>query len=96
MSWGIGSGGLGPACALCFLLGDSVSGSPQGSRLVDSVGFSVLLGSLNLSPNFSVRLSKLHLVIGYESLHLFLLAAGWNLSKDSYARFLTVSIIEYH
>jgi hypothetical protein len=34
-------------------------------------------------------------MFGYGSLHLFLLVAGWSLSKDSYARLLSASIMEY-
>ena len=34
-------------------------------------------------------------MFGCESLHLFLSAAGWSLSEDSYARLLSASITEY-
>ena len=44
---------------------------------------------------FFKRLSKLQLVFGVESLHLFLSAVGWSHSEDSYARILSASTIEY-
>ena len=36
---------------------------------------------------------ELHLLFGYESLHLLPLAAGWRLSEDSYARFLSLQAV---
>ena len=53
------AGGLGPG-HIHSLVGDSVSGSPQGYRLVDSV----LFGSLSLLPKPSIRLPNLHLMFG--------------------------------
>jgi hypothetical protein len=55
-----------------------------------SCRFSVLFAFFNPAP------TKLHLMFVCESLHLFPLAAGWSLSEDSYIRFLSVSITEYH
>ena len=78
-----------------FLVGASVSGSSQGSRLADSV---VLLvesvspqGSSVLSTTLP-RLSELSLMFGCGSLHLFLSSAGWSRSEDSYTSFLSASI----
>ena len=88
--------GLCPAI-VCSFIGASLSGSPQESRLVGSIGLlQSLSGSLNTSPNSSARLLELCLMFGCESLHLFQSAAGWSLSEDSYARLLFVSITEYH
>ena len=77
---------------------DSVFRSPEESRLINWIFLwsPVLFGSLILSPNSSVGLLQLHLLFGCESLHLFPLAVGWSLSEDSYARFLSGSITEYH
>ena len=91
----------GPRSNLGYsLVGGSDSGSPQGSRLIDSVGLLVeslsFFWSLNPSPNSSIRLPELHLMLGCGSLHLFPLAAGWSLLENSYAKLLCVSIIEYH
>jgi hypothetical protein len=77
--------GLGPACVCSFDDG-SVSESPQGSRLADSVGLSVKLlspsGSSILFPTLPKEfLPKLRPVFGCGSLHLFLSAAGWSLSE---------------
>lgn len=47
---------------------------------------------LNPSHNSSTRLIKLTLMFECESMHLFPWPAGWNLSEDSYARFLYASI----
>jgi hypothetical protein len=86
---------VGPDLALS-LVGDSVSGSPQGSRLVDFVGLPVeflsSLGSLSSSLNSSTRLPQLHLLFGCGSLHQFSLAAGWRLSENNHARILSASI----
>ena len=68
-------------CAI-YLVGGSVSGSPQGSRLVDSVGLPVELypfRALSLSHDSFIRFPKLHLVFGSGSLHLFQSAAGRSL-----------------
>jgi hypothetical protein len=78
---GVGSGDLGPACTCC-LVGGSVSGSPQGSRLVDcwsSCGVPILSRALNPFSNFSTRHPKLQLMFGCGSLYLFQSAAGWSL-----------------
>ena len=61
---------------VCSLVDDTVSGSNQGSRLVNSVGFPVeslssSVYSLNPSPNSFLILPELHLIFGCESLHLF-------------------------
>ena len=79
--------GLGPA-HICSLVRSSVFGSPQGSRLVDSVGLPVELypfRALSLSHDSFIRFPKLHLVFGSGSLHLFQSAAGRSLSEDSHA-----------
>jgi hypothetical protein len=86
--------GLGPA-SICYLVGGSVS-----KRLVVFVGFlveslSIPSGFLNPLPNSSTRLPELLLMFGCGSLHLVQSAAGWILSEDSYARFLSASIAEY-
>ena len=92
VGWGLG--------LVCSLVGGSVSGNPQGSELVDSVGLLVeplsLLGSSILPPNSSTRLPEPGPMFGCGSLHLFQSAAGWSLSEDSYARLLCVSKTEYH
>jgi hypothetical protein len=92
-------GNLGPA-HVCSLVGGLVSESPQGSRLVDSVGlpeeFLSTFGAPSLSPNSSMRVPKLHPMFGCESLHLFESATEWSLSEDSYPRPLSTSITEYH
>ena len=72
---------------VCTLTGGSVSGSSQGSRLLDSVG----LPEETLSPpgcsilpyNSSVRFPKLNLMIANGTLNLFQSVAEWNLSEDS-------------
>lgn len=51
------------------------------------------LGPSVLPPNSFTRFPKLCLMFGRGSLHLFLSVAGWSLSKDSYARFLSASIM---
>jgi hypothetical protein len=80
--------GLGPAHAHS-LVGGSVSGNPQGNRLVDFVGLPVEFLS---SSSFSILPS-----LSQDSkLHLFPLAAGWNFSEDSYARVLSASRAEHH
>lgn len=75
------AGGLGPA-HVCSLVD---SGSPQGSRVVDSVGLPVeslfSSGPQSFSSS-SIRLPKLHLMLGCRFLHLFSLVAGWSLSED--------------
>ena len=81
------------------LVDGSISGSSQGSRLVDSVGFPVESLSSQVpqsSPNSSTRLPKLHLMFGFGSQHLSQSAVGWSLSEDSYARLLSASIIVCH
>ena len=78
-----------------FLVGGSVSGSPQGSRLVDSVGLPVEFISLKFSQSFPQLIPELHPMFSYGSLHLFQSAVGWNFSEDSYARLLSASITEY-
>ena len=79
------AGGLGPICAHS-VVGDSVSGSPQVSRLFNSVDLPV--------ESISCLVPQSQLFC--KTLHLFPLAAGWSLSEDSYARFLSASITEYH
>jgi len=49
---------------------------------------------LNSSP-FFLRLPKLQLMFGGESLHLFLSAVGWSHLEDSNARILSSSMIDY-
>jgi hypothetical protein len=59
-----------------------------------SCGLPIPSGFLGPSPNSSTRLPKLSLTFGCRfcgSLHLFQSAAGWSLSKDSYARLLSVN-----
>lgn len=78
------------------MVGSSVSGSLQGSRLVDSVG---LLLEFLFSPGSSIlplTLTKDCLLFDYKSLHLFSSAARWNLSEDNYARFLSAILAEFH
>jgi len=92
----IRAGGLGSAC-VCFLVGGSVSGSPQGLRLVDSVDLLVeslsSLGPSILPPPPTLPQDPLIcLMFGCGSLHLFWSAYGWSLSEDSYARLLSASI----
>ena len=72
--WYMGVGGL-PAQA-CSLVGGSVSVSPHGPRLVDSVGFLVAVLDPSSSPKLSLDSSKRHLLFGCGSLHLFPSAAG--------------------
>ena len=72
---------------------------PQGSRLVDVVGFPVEFLSLkdhNPSSYCSVRVSKVHLLFGCGCLHLSESATVWSLVEGSHARLLSVSIIKYH
>ena len=68
---------LGPVPA-CSLVGGSVSVSTQEPRLIDSVGLLamslILMACLFLFP--TVILPELCLKFGYESLYLFLYAAG--------------------
>ena len=83
------------------LVGGSVSESPQESKLVDSVGLPPMeflspLGHLILTSNSPIRLPKLCPIFGCGSLCLFQSAGRWSLSEDSYARFLSANIIEYH
>jgi hypothetical protein len=89
---------LGPAHAHSLFSG-SVSGSPQVSRLVESVGLSVISltsSGPSILPQLFHKTPKLHLMFGCRSLHVFPLATGWSLSEDSYAGLLSASIIEYH
>ena len=80
-----------PRSSLCRLLvRGSVAKILQGSRLVDSVDLPMAF--LSPSPNSSIRVTKLHSMFACGSLHLSESAAGWNLSKDSHARFLSASI----
>ena len=63
------AGGLGPACA-GSLVGGSVPGRPQGSRLVDTLGLIVgsvsFPGPTSLPPTLpSIRLLELCLMFGY-------------------------------
>jgi hypothetical protein len=67
---------------VCSLVGGSVSGSPQGSRLCDSVGLPVEflspLGSSVLPATLPQDfLNSVCLMFDCGSLHLFLSAAGW-------------------
>jgi hypothetical protein len=70
------------------------------SKLVDSIG--LLVESLTPPgppippPSLSQDPPEFHLRFGCGSLHLFWSAAGWSLSKDSYARLLSASITGYH
>jgi hypothetical protein len=57
---------------------------------------SVLFRFLNPSPSSFIRLLEFYLMFGYEFLHLFPLAARWSYSEDSYVRFLSARITEYH
>lgn len=88
----------GPASAYSLVL-DSVFGTDQGSRLVDSVD--VLVESMFcLDPSiYSPTLpktSKLYLMFGCGFLHAFPLAVGWRHTEDRYAKFLSACILEYH
>jgi hypothetical protein len=51
---------------------------------------------LSSIPHSSTRLPGNHLMFGCGSLHLPPSAAEGSLSGDSYARFLSASIAEYH
>jgi hypothetical protein len=88
-----------PAHVSSLVVG-SVSGSSQGSRLVDSVGLLVeflsLLGPSILPPNSSTRLPELHIMFICGSLCLFWSVSRWILSDNSYARLLSVSITGYY
>ena len=80
---------------ICPLVGGSVSGSPQGSRLVDcwsSCRVPIASWFLNPYPNSSIRLPELGLMLGCGSLHLFQSVAEWSISEDSYAMLLSASI----
>ena len=70
-------GGLDPAC-VCSLVGDSVSESPQRSRLVETVGFPVE----SLFPQGLLGCGPLHISVQWcvES------------SENSSTRFLSASI----
>ena len=61
-----------------------------------SYGVSVLFWLLIPFHTLPIRLHELHLMFGCEFLHVLPLAASWNFSEDSYAKFLSVSVIEYH
>jgi hypothetical protein len=79
----------------CSLVGGSVSGSPQGSKLVGSVGLpveSLSSSGPSVLPQSLPQDSELYLMFGCGSLNLFLLAIEWSLSEDSYARLLSASI----
>ena len=79
------------------MFGGSVSVSPHGPKLVDSVGlpmeFLSLLGPLAL-PTTLLQDSPSFIQCLALGLHLFLLAR-WSLSEDSYDRLLSASITEY-
>ena len=70
----------------------SVSMSPYGPRLLDSVGvFCAVLQptiSYNISPPSSTGFLKICLMFGCGSLDLFLVVAGGKLSDDDHARLL--------
>jgi hypothetical protein len=51
---------------------------------------------LGPSQNPSTRLSELCPTFGCGCLRLFQSSAGWRVSADSYTRFLSASITEYH
>ena len=51
---------------------------------------------LNSSPNFSIRLPKLHLMFGCGLCIFFQSTAGQNHSGDSYAKLLSANITEYN
>jgi hypothetical protein len=52
--------------------------------------------SFSTSLNSSSRLPEFCLMFGYGFLHPFPSAPGSTLSKDDYARFLSINIAEYH
>jgi hypothetical protein len=56
----------------------------------------VLFGLRNPFSNFSSGLLELRLMFRCESLHLFPLAAGWSFLENSFTRFLSGSMTEYH
>jgi hypothetical protein len=78
-------GTLVPACAHS-LVSDSISVSPQESKLVDSINLPVE----SFSGPSIIPTPELCLVFGCESLHLFPLFFGWSLSEDSYAILISV------
>jgi hypothetical protein len=59
-----------------------------------SCGTPIPFRALNPSPNSYIRVPKLHPMFGCGSLCLSESAARWNLSEDSHARLLSVSITE--
>ena len=70
------AGGLGPAC-VCALVGGLVSGSSQGSRLVDTVGLPMGLPSPSAPSALPLtEVPDLSPMLGYKYLHLSQSAAG--------------------
>jgi hypothetical protein len=91
-------GGLGLAC-LCSLVGDSDSESPKGPGYMTLLIFlwsSYPLQVCSPSSYSPLGLSELHLLFNCRCLHLSESAAGWSLSEDSLARYLSASTTEYH
>jgi hypothetical protein len=91
------TGGVGPAYVYS-LVGGSVSGSPQGSRFVDSVGLpaeSLFPQVLQSFPQLFHKISQAQYNVCLGFLHLFQSTAGWSFSEDSYVRFLSANITEY-
>jgi hypothetical protein len=92
-AWGLGTDHV------CSLVGSSVSGSPQGSRLDDLLLFlwnTYPVGPFIPSLNSSTKQPELCLTFGYVSLNPFQTGVGWSFSEDNYARFLSPSIMKYH
>ena len=71
--------------------------SPQGSRLVDSVGLPVEFLVLWVPESFPQLFHKTPQALSNVcSPHLFPSVAGWSFSEDSYARLPSANITEYH
>jgi len=91
-----GNPGVGPAHA-CFLVGASVSGNPQRSRLVNSVGVSMeFLSSPGppVLPQDFVRKTLSNIWLWVSTSVSF---GCWvELSEDNYARLLCARTTEHH
>lgn len=79
-----------------FLVSASVSVSPSGPLLVDSVGLFVELLQVPFSyAHFFIRLPKDRPMFSCKPQHLFRSAPDWNLSEEEAARLLSATIAEY-
>ena len=73
---------LRAACE-CFLVGGSVSESPQESRLIESAGLPIPFRAFSPSFYSSTRVPKFHPLLVCGCLYLYEAAAGWSLSENS-------------